>query len=186
MPAKAGTGWSVSWSSHTEHRDEFADEEELRASEHVGCYGSAIAHSLAQAGASPTRLKVSVEAEPTPETEKSVLVVHVRAQIPGVDQAVLESVARRVEPTCPVWRALAAEVSMRVVPILEEPQPAQPAAPPAPSAAPLAQTPPAMLASPTARASLAMGRPTWLTPKMGIALLGLLVLAARVAPMLGS
>src|SRR5919199_6804457 len=86
MPARAGTGWSVTWSSHTEHRDEIGDEEELRASEHLGCYGSAIAHALGQAGAAPTRLKVTVETAATPEaTETTSLVVVVRAQIPGMD-----------------------------------------------------------------------------------------------------
>jgi organic hydroperoxide reductase OsmC/OhrA len=197
MPARAGTGWSVTWSSHTEHRDEIADEEELRASEHLGCYGAAIAHTLGQAGTAPTRLKLTVETAPTPDTETTSLVVEVRAQIPGVDQAVFETVARRVEPSCPVWKALAAQVSMRIVPVLEEaraaePAPASPA--PAPAAAPPSQTPPPMVAAARTRpdatgpvsAVLPGGRPAWLTPKMGIAMLGLLVVGARVVLMFGS
>src|SRR5919204_1765654 len=79
MPARAGTGWSVTWTSQTDHRDEIADEEELRASEHLGCYGSAMTHALAQAGAAPTRLKLTVETAATPEaTETTSLVIEVR------------------------------------------------------------------------------------------------------------
>src|SRR5919204_5567296 len=80
MPARAGTGWSVTWTSQTDHRDEIADEEELRASEHLGCYGSAIAHTLGQAGAAPTRLRVTVEtAATTHDSGTTSLVVEVRA-----------------------------------------------------------------------------------------------------------
>jgi organic hydroperoxide reductase OsmC/OhrA len=191
MPTRAGSGWSVVWTSHTEHRDEIADEEELRASEHLGCYGSAIAHALGQAGAPPTRLKLTVETALTPnsESETTSLVVEVRAQIPGVDQAVLETVARRVEPACPVWKALAAEVSMRIVAVLEEPQAvAVEAAPsqPTPEPAPQAQTPPAMLVSHHVRGRASLGRPAWLTPKMGLAMAGMLVVGVRVMVMFGS
>jgi organic hydroperoxide reductase OsmC/OhrA len=186
MPDKAGTAWSLTWTSHTEHRDEIADEEELRASEHLSCYGSAIAHTLAKAGAAPTRLKVSVETAPTPETETTTLVVEVRAQIPGVDQAILDTVARRVEPACPVWKALASEVSMRLVCVLEEPQ----AATPKPeSPAPQPQTPPAMLAASRRRpgfAGLLRSRPAWLTPRIGVAMLGILVVGARAVVTFGS
>jgi osmotically inducible protein OsmC len=188
MPAKAGTAWSLSWTSHTEHRDEIADEEELRASEHLGCYGTAIAHTLAKAGAAPTRLQLRVETAPTPETEATSLVVEVRAQIPGVDQAILETVVRRVEPACPVWKALASEVNMRVVPILEEPEAANPK-PEAAAPAPQPQTPPAMLAASQRRpgfAGFSSTRPAWLTPKMGLALLGILVVGARAMAMFGS
>ena len=187
MPARAGTGWSVTWTSHSEHRDEIADEEELRASEHLGCYGSAIAHTLANAGAAPTRLKLSVETAPSPETETTSLVVEVRAQIPGVDQAILETVVGRVEPACPVWKALASEVSMRVVPVLEEPQAASPK--PEPTPAPQPQTPPAMLAVSRRRSGLrglVDARPAWLTPRIGVAMLGVVVVGARAVTMFAS
>ena len=186
MPAKAGAGWSLTWTSHIEHRDEIGDEEELRASEHLGCYGSAIAHTLAKAGAAPTRLKLSVDTAPTPETETTSLVVEVRAQIPGVDQAILETVVRRVEPTCPVWKALASEVIMRVVPVLEEPQAASPKPE---SPAPQPQTPPAMLAASQRQpgvGGLLSSRPAWLTPKVGLAMLGILVVGVRALEMFAS
>jgi organic hydroperoxide reductase OsmC/OhrA len=186
MPAKSGTGWSLTWTSHTEHRDEIADEEELRASEHLGCYGSAIAHTLANAGAAPTRLKLSVETALTTESETTTLVVEVRAQIQGVDQAILDTVVRRVEPACPVWKALASEVNLRVVPVLEE---AQAATPKPESPAPQPQTPPAMLAASRRRPGvrgLLSSRPAWLTPRIGVAMLGILVVGARALAMFGS
>ena len=186
MPAKAGTGWSVTWTSETEHRDEIADEEELRASEHLGCYGAAIAHMLGQAGAAPSRLKLSVDTAPTPETETTTLVIQVRAQIRGVDHSLFETVVRRVEPACPVWRALAAEVNVRLVPVLEEP--GTPSAK-QDSPAPPPQTPPAMLAVGQRRSGvegLVSARPAWLTPRIGLAMLGLLVVGARAVTMFGS
>lgn len=186
MPAKAGTDWSVTWTSQTEHRDEIADEEELRASEHLGCYGSAIAHTLAKAGAAPTRLKLSVETAPTAESETTTLVVQVRAQIPGIDQAILDTVVRRVEPACPVWKSLASEVNMRLVPILEEPQAASPKPE---SQAPQPQTPPAMLAASRRRSGLSgwlEARPAWLTPKIGIGMFGILVVGARALTLFSS
>jgi hypothetical protein len=43
-----------------------------------------------------------------------------------------------------------------------------------------------MLASRHHRRGLAMGRPAWLTPKMGLAMAGMLVVGARVLVMFGS
>jgi organic hydroperoxide reductase OsmC/OhrA len=195
MPARSGAGWSVTWTSHTEHRDEIADEEELRASEHLGCYGSAIAHTLGQAGAAPIRLRVTVEtAAATHDSDTTSLVVEVRAQIPGMDQAIFESVARRVEPTCPVWKALAAEVGMRVVAILEDPQAVPSEAPasvtrasapsrPAP-AQPIPSGPRPGLGS--LMGLMPSGRLAWLSPKMGLALVGMLVVGVRVFTMMAS
>jgi osmotically inducible protein OsmC len=191
MPARAGTGWSVTWSSHTEHRDEIGDEEELRAAEHLGCFGAALAHTLGQAGAAPRRLRLTVEAAATlGETEPTALVVEVRAQIPGMDQAIFETVARRVESTCPVWKALAGEVGMRVVPILEESQAVNAeAAAPSPAAAKTTVD----VQTPGSRPDLLPGlgsgvsvRPAWLTPKIGLALAGILVVGARVWSMFGA
>jgi OsmC-like protein len=197
MPAAAGAGWAVTWSSSVEHRDEIGDEQELRASEHLGCYGAAIAHTLAKAGAAARRLKLSVETASTPDTETTSLVVEVRAQIPGMDQASLETIVRRVEPTCRVWEALASEVSLRMVPILEAEQPH--AASPktdksdkqdkTDSPAPQPQTPPAMLAAKRRRSGLSGvldSRPAWLTPRIGVATLAVLVVGARAVTMLGS
>src|SRR5437764_12592172 len=61
MPSRVATGWSVAWSAGTEHADEFSGEHELRAAEHLGCYGSAVAHALAQAELAAERLRLTAE-----------------------------------------------------------------------------------------------------------------------------
>jgi hypothetical protein len=61
MPNRVSAGWSVTWSTLTERAEEIANDDELRA-EHLGCYGSAVAHALGQAEIYPTRLRVTAEA----------------------------------------------------------------------------------------------------------------------------
>ena len=204
MPSRAGSGWLVTWTGHTDHRDEVTDEDEVRASEHVACYGAALAHTLGQAGAAPNRLRVGVERTSGTDAETPTLIIEIRAQIPGMDQAVFESVARRAETTCPVWASLAAELDVRLVAVLEDPLAAPVAAQgvtdakraarpssPAPVANPIPkdigtagprQPRPAFAARSIAPRRL----PGWLTPKMGLAAVGLLVLGLRVALLIGS
>jgi organic hydroperoxide reductase OsmC/OhrA len=198
-------GWSVSWTGHIEHREELNDEDEVRATEHIACYGAAVSHTLGQAGAAPNRLRVTVERTNGPDGETPTLIVEIRAHIPGMDQAVFESVARRAETSCPVWASLPTELDVRLVAVLEDeqatatPQPhhakreAKPSAEPAKtSAAPHNLSSASFMSSPSlprpafAARAIAPSRPSWLTPKMGLAAVGMLVLALRVALMLGS
>jgi hypothetical protein len=196
MPSKAESGWSVTWTGHTAHRDEIADQDELNASEHLGCYGAALAHTLSQAGAAATKLRVTVETGATPESDAPTLMVEVRAVIPGMDQAIFESIARRAESACPAWKSLTSEVAMRMAWILEDPEqaaaaaPANQAAAAGPTASPAAAGASRSAAPPGRRAPsqpmpgvgvlTLRGLPGWLTPKMGLALVGMAVVGMRV------
>jgi organic hydroperoxide reductase OsmC/OhrA len=205
MPSRTAGGWSVTWTGHTEHREELNDEDEVRASEHVGCYGAALAHTLGQAGAAPNRLRVAVERTNGTDGETPTLIVEIRAQIPGMDQAVFESVARRAQSACPVWASLATELEMRLVAVLEDesvaPVPtehtsdakrdnkAQMAAASTnatkPAQAPSkAESAPRLPKPAFAARAIAPSRPSWLSPKMGLAAVGMVILALRVGLMM--
>ena len=186
----AASGWSVSWSGHTDCPEEITDDDELRAAEHIGCFGTAVAHALAQAGVAPLRLRVTAETSANPQTGERSITLEVRAHLPGVDQSVLEAIARRAEPTCPVWKGLASEVDMRLVAILDDlaqPEPTPPTAPAAVSREPATAVGPDRPAatqtpttSPEAASSSAAGQsgqarsgplPAWLSPRLVILLL---------------
>ncbi len=141
MPSRTSSGWSVSWSAHNEHADDIADEHELQAAEHLGCYGVAVAHSLAQAELTPQRLRVNADSTIN-DDGMTVMTIEVRAQIigPAVDQDLFDAIIRRAEPSCPVIKGLATQVSVRLIAILDDTL-AAPAAPAANSKA-AATTPP--------------------------------------------
>jgi osmotically inducible protein OsmC len=132
MP-RTPTGWSIAWSTNTERPDEIADEDELRTAEHLGCFGLAVSHALAQAHIAAVRLAVTAQTAPASDGSAQPIAVEVRAQIPGIplDNSILETILRRVVPACPVWQSLAAELGVQVIGILEEPgaTPASPADP---------------------------------------------------------
>jgi organic hydroperoxide reductase OsmC/OhrA len=120
MPTRAAAGWTVGWSAQTERPEDIADDDQLRAAEHLGCYGAAVAHALAQAEIAPLKLRVTAEADVDSRTDEQTITLEVRAQVPGIEQTVLEAIARRAEPTCGVWKGLMAENAVRVIAILEE------------------------------------------------------------------
>jgi hypothetical protein len=55
----------------------------------------------------------------------TTITLEVRAEIEGIAQAVFEAIARRAEPNCPVWKGLASEVDVKLIPILDEPATAE-------------------------------------------------------------
>jgi organic hydroperoxide reductase OsmC/OhrA len=190
MPNRASTGWSISWSAQTERADDIANDDELRAAEHLGCYGAAVAHALGQAEISPLKLLMTAEAGAAPDGARLPITVEIRVQLPRpmLDQTVVEAIARRAEPSCPVWRSLASELGVNVIAVLDEPPAAEavpgqaPATPAARQAAPPTQAParPALpKLSPISGGRLAF--PKWLTPRMAI-LIGLAVGVFAVAP----
>jgi osmotically inducible protein OsmC len=89
--------------------------EELIAAAHAGCFTMALAFQLQGAGFTPTEL--STEAAVSLEKEgqgfkiaKSALTL--RAQVPGIEQAKFEELARAAEKNCPVSKVLNAEITM--------------------------------------------------------------------------
>jgi hypothetical protein len=177
MPSRAATGWSISWSAQTDCPEEIVDDLELRVAEHVGCYGAAVTHALAQAEVAPLRLRVTAETS-TSDTGIQTVTMEVRALVPGLDQSVMEAIVRRAETACPVWRGLSAEVNLRPIAILEDPSAADSAPAPARPAAPAtaevnpARPRPTEAHAPAGAAMLArIALPRWLSPRMAVLML---------------
>ncbi|MHB8531076.1 MAG: OsmC family peroxiredoxin, partial [Caulobacteraceae bacterium] len=89
--------------------------EELIAAAHAGCFTMALAFQLQAAGYTPSEL--STEAAVTLEPEgagfrisRSALTLS--AEVPGLDQARFDELAANAEKTCPVSKALKAEITL--------------------------------------------------------------------------
>jgi len=183
MPTRAAAGWTVAWSAQTERAEEIADEDQLRAAEHVGCYGAAVAHALAQADIAPLKLRVTVEADVDTRTDERSITLEVRALVPGIEQTVLEAIARRAEPSCGVWKGLMAENAMRVIAILEDPGAEDaPAAEPAAGKGTPAAKPKAVQPSAVAKKFV---MPKWLTMRLAL-LTAVAVTAFASVPVAGA
>ena len=89
--------------------------EELIAAAHAGCFNMALAFQLQSAGVTPTELSteaaVSLEKEGQGFTvKKSALTL--KAQVPGIERAKFEELARAAEKNCPISKLLKAEITL--------------------------------------------------------------------------
>jgi lipoyl-dependent peroxiredoxin len=89
--------------------------EELIAAAHAGCFTMALAFQLQGAGITPTELStecaVSLEKEGQGfKVSKSALTL--KAQVPGIDRAKFEELARTAEKNCPISKLLNAEITL--------------------------------------------------------------------------
>ena len=89
--------------------------EELLAAAHAGCFTMALAFALQTAGYTPTELTteaaVSLDADgPGFAITRSALTL--RASVPGLDEATFRQLAETAEKTCPVSKALRAEITL--------------------------------------------------------------------------
>ncbi|MBD2747471.1 OsmC family protein [Microvirga sp. BT688] len=89
--------------------------EELIAAAHAGCFTMALAFQLQGAGFTPNELAteavVSLEQEGGGfAIKKSALTLN--ANVPGIDRAKFEELARAAEKNCPVSKVLNAEITM--------------------------------------------------------------------------
>ena len=89
--------------------------EELIAAAHAGCFTMALAFQLQTAGFAPTELRTEVAVHLEPEgtgfrISRSALTL--TAQVPNVDKAKFEELARAAEKNCPVSKLLNAEISL--------------------------------------------------------------------------
>jgi osmotically inducible protein OsmC len=89
--------------------------EELIAAAHAGCFTMAMAFQLQAAGFTPTELatEAAVTLEPEGQGFKiSRSALTLRAQVPGLEQAKFDELAREAELNCPVSKVLNAEVTL--------------------------------------------------------------------------
>ncbi len=89
--------------------------EELIAAAHAGCFTMALAFQLQGAGFTPTELRTQAAVHLEPEGQgfrisRSALTLE--ADIPGIDQAKFDELARNAEKNCPVSKVLNAEITL--------------------------------------------------------------------------
>jgi osmotically inducible protein OsmC len=89
--------------------------EELVAAAHAGCFSMALAFGLQAAGFTPDEIRteaaVDIEQDgPGFKIARSALTL--RAKIPGIDEAKFRELAEAAEKTCPVSKALNAEITL--------------------------------------------------------------------------
>lgn len=89
--------------------------EELIGAAHAGCFAMALSLMLGEAGLPPEHL--AVQAEITLDQLDSGYAItashlHVRARIPGADEAQFQELAERATAGCPVSKLLNAKITM--------------------------------------------------------------------------
>ncbi len=116
LSSASGVLSSTPYSFRTRFEDQpGTNPEELIAAAHAGCFTMALAFQLQAAGFTPTELRT--EAAVTLEKDgdgfkisRSALTLE--AQIPGIDQAKFDELARAAEKGCPVSKVLNAEITL--------------------------------------------------------------------------
>ena len=99
----------VTWAARTE--DESGGRtspEELIAAAHASCFSMALSHGLAQAGTPADELRTTATVTFVPGTGITKIVLSVRGDVPGVDEATFRAAAEDAKENCPVSKALAA------------------------------------------------------------------------------
>ncbi len=122
IPRGAAAAWSAGWLSQTERAAEASSDDELNVAEHFGCYAAAISHALAKAEMAPARLRLHADAKEAPDASLQVITLEVHAAIvhSEIDVNLFDTLVRRAEPTCPVWKELIAAGRLRVIPLVDD------------------------------------------------------------------
>jgi osmotically inducible protein OsmC len=84
--------------------------EELIGAAHAGCFSMAFAGGLARAGFAPRRVATAAKVHIEKVGEGfgiTRIELDCEADVPGIDEATLQELARKAKETCPVSRALA-------------------------------------------------------------------------------
>ncbi len=91
--------------------------EELIAAAHAGCYGMALSNVLGGKGSPPRQLDVSAAVTfEVGDAGARISTVHlsVTGDVPGIDQATFQAAANDAKNGCPVSKALAGNVDIRL------------------------------------------------------------------------
>jgi lipoyl-dependent peroxiredoxin len=109
------TPFKVSWGARAERAAGATSPEELIAAAHASCYAMAFSAGLAQAGATPEHVDVSVTVtfemiDGAPTITRSALTV--RGKASGIDEAGFVAAAESAKAGCPVSRALQGNVDI--------------------------------------------------------------------------
>jgi lipoyl-dependent peroxiredoxin len=99
----------ISWASRAESEPSGqTSPEELIAAAHASCFSMALSHGLAQAGTPPDKLETTATVTFVPGTGITKIVLGVRGDVPGLDDAGFREAAEVAKENCPVSQALAA------------------------------------------------------------------------------
>ncbi|HEV8601767.1 MAG TPA: OsmC family protein [Gaiellaceae bacterium] len=110
----AVTEQRMTWSARAEGV-EGASPEELIAAAHASCVSMALAHALAQEGASPKRLDTDAKAtfdKAGDGFRMTTMKLTVRGEVEGIDEARFREVAEQAKENCPVSQALKGNVEI--------------------------------------------------------------------------
>ena len=98
----------VSWAARAEEDSGGrTSPEELIAAAHAACFSMALSHGLAQAGTPPDELRTKATVTFVPGTGITKIVLAVRGEVPGADEAAFRGAAEAAKENCPVTKALA-------------------------------------------------------------------------------
>ena len=99
----------VTWAARAEEDSSgLTSPEELIAAAHAACFSMALSHGLAQAGTPADELRTTATVSFVPGTGITKIVLGVRGDVPGVDEAAFRAAAEDAKENCPVSKALAA------------------------------------------------------------------------------
>jgi osmotically inducible protein OsmC len=105
----------VTWASRSEESEGgLTSPEELIAAAHASCFSMALSHGLAQAGTPPEELKTSATSTFVPGTGITSMRLQVTGRVPGLDEEGFRAAAESAKENCPVSKALAGNVEIRL------------------------------------------------------------------------
>lgn len=95
--------------------DKGTNPEELIAAAHAGCFTMALAFQLQSAGFTPTELSTEAAVKMEQEGQGFTITrsdLTLRAQIPNIEEAKFQELARTAELNCPVSKLLRATITL--------------------------------------------------------------------------
>jgi len=98
----------ITWAARTEDTQGRTSPEELLAAAQAACFAMSLSNGLAKQGHAPERLNVSATCT-LDRVEGGVAVtamaIHVRGQVPGIDETTFKAAAEAAAQGCPVSKA---------------------------------------------------------------------------------
>ena len=107
----------VTWVSRTEQPDGKTSPEELLAAAHASCYSMALSATLAANRTPPTRLDVTAECTidfVEGKLKVTTMELTVKGDVPGIDNAKFEEIAKTAETGCPISNAIRNNVEIKL------------------------------------------------------------------------
>ena len=98
--------YDVTWASRAQDPEGRTSPEELIAAAHSSCFSMAFSNALAKADHPPAQLRTSAAVTFQPGEGITGIVLTVRGDVPGMDEATFVGMAEDAKNNCPVSKAL--------------------------------------------------------------------------------